>query len=201
MLKYAAGSGPAAVMDTNTMLDYASRLDNDASRKNLLLRMNQSLVNPNVKHNQWDDGEERRLVLAMKVYRDADKKALNMAADHFPNRSARSVTDKWKRSLDPEYSSRPFTPQEDEELLNAMRRHGNAIGWKELSEKYFSGRHPHRLMNRWVEIAPDDDILTRSSRQLSSSSYLARNKAVGLSTDDFVVALSRRKRNATDFQR
>ena len=79
-------------------------------------RINNSLLNPKLKHDSWSPEEERRLGIAMKIYSDQPKSALYLAGTHIHGRAGGSVADKWSRSLNPEFSARPFTREEDQQL-------------------------------------------------------------------------------------
>jgi len=105
-----------------------------------------------------------------------------MASTHF-SRALKSVTDKWNRALSPAYSARPFSDQEDEALMTILREHPK-IGWKDLCDRFFPDRHPHRLMNRWAELASDTDILKREGTTFVTTRS-KRNS--NLSSDDYVV--------------
>lgn len=70
LLKIVAAAGPQYVLNTAVAADLAARFFPDRSAKQVLSRLNGSLVNPNNARDVWLDEEERRLVLCMKVYRD-----------------------------------------------------------------------------------------------------------------------------------
>lgn len=70
LLKIVAAAGPQFVLNTGIAADLAARFFPDRSPKQVLSRLNGSLVNPNFAREVWSDEEERRLVLLMKVYRD-----------------------------------------------------------------------------------------------------------------------------------
>ena len=70
LLKIVAAAGPQFVLNTGVAADLAARFFPDRSPKQVLSRLNGSLVNPNFAREVWSDEEERRLVLLMKVYRD-----------------------------------------------------------------------------------------------------------------------------------
>ena len=70
LLKTVAAMGPQWVLNLGSAADLAARFFPERSPKQVLARMNASLVNPNNAREVWSDEEERRLVLCMKVYRD-----------------------------------------------------------------------------------------------------------------------------------
>ena len=215
LFTYVAALGPQVVLDGTEMARLrSSAVFRDKSKAQLFLRINQSLLNPNLKHDAWNEEEERRLALCMKIYSDQQtdnltssgtSKALYFAGTHIAGRSGTSVNDKWNRSLNPAFSARPFTKEEDQALLHVMRQHVN-FGWVEIARQFFPDRHPHRLMNRWSEIATDDDIVNRCAPSLllpssaTKSSRLnvggteATNDDTNLTANDLVVQVRKRKR-------
>lgn len=97
------------------------------------------------------------------------------------------MAEKWDRSLNPEYSTNPFTALEDRTLLEAVRQSPDA-GWTEIS-RLFPSRHARTLANRWNELASPEDLLRKYGNVIKQEG--ARRGVVGreglLSSDDFVV--------------
>jgi hypothetical protein len=165
----------------------------DKTRSQLLHRIHHSLINPKLSSDPWTADEERKLVVCLKMYHDyfcgpsslsesattsgsglvvlpstaaaAVSKALNAIAEHHlgNRRSPKSVTDKWKKSLDPGHSSLPFTEQEDAHLVSVAAAFP-AMGWAELCRLHFPSRHPERVAKRWAEVATNEQILEREGR-------------------------------------
>jgi hypothetical protein len=195
LLMYVAAAGPQFVVDGDAMVHFAPRLLPDRSRKQILARVNQCILNPNLRRDAWSGEEERRLVICMKVYCDTPNDLYRVAA-HLPHRANKSVAEKWQRSLNPEHSSRPFTKQEDQALVAAA--HANPEqGWTELTRRYFPDRHPQRIAARWVEHASDQDIIARSGRSIVNK-RAKRGLAVNddedarLNLDDCVVQVQKK---------
>ena len=201
LFKYIAALGPQLVIDGNECGHLRSGLFREKSKSHTFNRINQTLLNPNLKHDGWNNEEERRLALCMKIYSDQTEKALYLAGTHFEARAGLSVSEKWNRSLNPEYSVRPFSKEEDQFLLKVMRQHKD-YGWVEIARQFFPERHPHRLMNRWSEIATDEDIVLRCGESLvqhvaatavaASTSRIPNQRTI--TADDLVVQVRKRKR-------
>lgn len=196
LLQYMAASGPQFVVDGDAMVHLAARLLPGRSRKQILARVNQSILNPNLHRDAWSEEEERRLAICMKVYCDTPND-LYRAAAHLPHRANKSVVEKWARSLNPEHSSRPFTKQEDEALVEAARANPEQ-GWTELARRNFPDRHPQRIAARWSEHASDQDILARSGESIvkkRAKRSLAGNadEDARLNLDDFIVLQVQKK--------
>ncbi|GKY94335.1 hypothetical protein MPSEU_000399400 [Mayamaea pseudoterrestris] len=201
LLKYLAAAGPQCVVDGTMVRDFATILSG-VPKSHLLARINSSLLNPNLKHEAWSDEEERRLCILMKVYsrggaheseEGSSASPLFLTSTHFPNRSTKAVSDKWNRSLDPAYSSRPFTPQEDAKLLRLVREYPD-LGWTRLSHEHFNSRHGQRLAHRWTELADHDAIVAQSKLVQSRRHHSPQDAAATLTERDFVVHVKQNKR-------
>jgi hypothetical protein len=195
LLQYVAAAGPQFVIDGDAMVHLAARLLPGRSRKQILARVNQSILNPNLHRDAWSDEEERRLTICMKVYSNTPND-LYRAAAHLPHRANKSVVEKWQRSLNPEHSSRPFTKQEDRAFLAAARANPEQ-GWTELARRHCPDRHPQRLAARWSELASDQDILARSGesivKQRAKRSFgVNADEDARLNLDDFVVQVQKK---------
>jgi hypothetical protein len=207
LLTYVSAGGPQFVLDKNTVQRIISDVLPHKTRNQIFTRINQTLLNPKLKHDAWTHDEERRLAILMKMYRDTPDD-IYRASTHF-DRAASMVLTKWNRTLNPgacvralrerikrsphthnlknqisfipsAYSTLPFTSQEDKEILDAVR--GNyAVPLQELSETLFPNRHPYRLYHRFIELASDQDILQRDADTLD------KRKTTGtLTSDDYV---------------
>jgi Myb-like DNA-binding domain len=181
LLKYVAAMGPQALVDGHGMNHLLIRLLPNKTKSQILNRINHSLLNPTLRHDAWSGDEERLLTVCMKMYSDTttnnndaaadpkiiEKQALYLAGTHLPHRATASVLHKWHRTLNPDYDTGPFTKAEDAKLLQVLRTSTETtatphqLGWKELAQRHFPNRHSHRLMNRWSEIASNDDIIAR----------------------------------------
>jgi hypothetical protein len=90
--------------------------------------------------------------------------------------------------LNPEYSAKPYTPAEDQILLEAVRQSPD-IGWTELSQLFTPPRNPRSLFHHFNKIASEEDLLLKYGAAMKKEG--ARNGLVKsnglLSSDDFVV--------------
>jgi hypothetical protein len=196
LFKFLAATGPQAVVDSKNLLiqsTICAQILPRKSKRQIFYRSNLSLLNPNMQRNDWSDYEERRLPICMKVYHSVhpqDLYQMYCASTHCHGRSTKSVVDKWNRSINPAYSTKPFTTEEDEALLRVMRsvlenntgtEAGDTqvqlqhIGWVQLSQGYFPQRHPQRLQSRWSELATDQDIINLERARLCVAKAGDRN--------------------------
>eukprot|EP00977_Amphora_coffeiformis_P013891 scaffold3782_cov170-Amphora_coffeaeformis.AAC.10 len=167
LLKFVAAMGPQFVLNGANVAFLVARFLPNKTKNQLFARLNHLLLNPKLVNEAWAEGDERKLALCMKVYSEAEskKQCLYQAGSHLPWRAPSSISDKWERSLNPAFSVEPFSKKEDQDLMTVMRANPG-MGWKEISVKYFPRRHPHRILNRWSEIARDEDILDRYGAEL-----------------------------------
>ena len=198
MLKYAAAHGPQMILGPEFCASVVANFLPNKTRSKLMTRMHNSLLNPKFVNEAWGEEDERKLALFMKAYsRDDDKPARTfLLARSIPWRSMASINEKWERSLNPASSAEPFSKQEDQELLDVMRAHPS-LGWSDLSSQFFPRRHPHRLMNRWSEIAKDQDILERFGDKLldQAAGGPSGRKRGSMDTTEYVVKVKKAKRS------
>lgn len=195
MLKYTAAMGPQVLIDGAFVSDLAARFLPDKTPKQIFARINHSLVNPNLKNEAWVEDDERKLALCMKVYSESPSSAVYLASGHLPWRSPMTVMSKWERSLNPAFSTGPFSKTEDQELLKVMRQNPK-MGFKEIATMFFPHRHPQRLMNRWSEMATDKDILDRCGDQLVKEGQGAGEGNRGeLDASEYVVQVKKVRRS------
>lgn len=155
LLKYVAAMGPQLVLDGSQVAYMAANIAPDKPRSKIFKRLNTSLLNPKLKHDAWSDEEERKLAIVMKMYKSSPGNDLHQLVYHLPGRSMKSVVDKWHRTLNPVYSTIPFTAAEDEALLQAARQEesrGRGIQWVNFAHEKFPKRHPQRLQRRYLNL-------------------------------------------------
>ena len=214
LFAYLAAMGPQFVWDMESANHVAGRLFATTTtgqgvglpknNKHLLVRANQSLLNPQLQSEFWSTDDERRLVLCMKIYstmnEEVDKnlsrgdqndveenivkeksRALNhIARVHFPHRGAAGVVAKWNKRMDPARCWKPFTMEDDEAILKAVREfasskaayaepegesssHLASIPDKQTLLQFLEDKFPswdkHRVYRHWMRNASDDELL------------------------------------------
>jgi len=198
LLTYIAANGPQFLLDMDAVTEMSRNFFPDKSAKQILLRASQTMVNVKFRQGAWTTREERKLVLAQKIYR---KDSVRLSVQ-FPTRSPRSVREKWNRTLDPAYNkARPFSKQEDQRLVQVVRDELNTpqlktnyistsgISWFEIAREHFPDRRPEQIQMRWMyELASNDDLLRKMKVDL-----LAQNKLHGKNKDDFVLKVAKKK--------
>ena len=193
LLTYIAAMGPQFILDMNAAAEMSRKFFPDKTAKQITLRCNQTMVNPKLQQAMWTVYEERKLVLAQKVYRDDSQRV----PSQFPQRSARSVREKWNRTLDPAFNkARPFSKQEDKLLRRVIKTkledttNVSGISWFEVAKANFPDRRPEQLQQRWTyELASNDDLLHKMKVDL-----LAQQQVHGQTQDDFVLKVAKKPR-------
>jgi hypothetical protein len=201
LLKYLAAMGPQFVLDQGGAGHIASRLLPDKTAKHVLGRANVSLLNPNLDREYWTEPEEKKLTLCMKIYQNAEPSALNKASHHFPNRSGPTVASKWNRSLNPDFTWRPLTDEEDLRILEVVRDSGDQ-GFAEITRNHFPNRYPQQIYDRWVETASEEDIVKKFGTKVLArgvkKGLVKREEGALLSPEDFVVQVKKKTKLSSE---
>lgn len=197
LLKFVAAMGPQLVINSECASFLAARHLSDKTKREIKQRLNATLLNPKFVCEAWNEVDERKLALCMKVYSESDPKhALFLSTGHIPTRSRTISALKWDRNLDPSFSAAPFSKREDQELLQKLRENPG-MGWTEFQQNFFPHRHHHRLSNRFSELAEDQDILDRYGDKVlkrSSDGDCGQMESVSSVGADFVVKVKKRTR-------
>jgi hypothetical protein len=198
LFKFVCAMGPQFVMTTAALAEMSIRLFPDKFDRKIATRVNQSLLNPKLRHEFWSMSDQRKLVLAQKVYRDQTMRP----PSHFPHRSAYSVRDKWNRSLDPAFiRHKPFSKKEDQLLRKVARsylsqlqpdalvdkngngRHSAVIPWTKVAREHFPDRRPEQLCERWNRnLASDSDLLTGVKARLLQKQAVVTSTTLPVAT-------------------
>ncbi|CAJ1951330.1 unnamed protein product [Cylindrotheca closterium] len=107
ILNYVALHGPQFVWDLPSIAHCSALVGGGKfSHRQLRIRANLTQLNPNYNKSTetlkqfWHKDEERKLVIAMKVYKN-QANPIQMASTHFPNRPTPYIAKKWERTLKP----------------------------------------------------------------------------------------------------
>ncbi len=107
LLKYLAVQGPQYLLQGDCAVQTCRNLFPDRSTKQLILRAQSSLINPNYVQSSWGTNEKRKLALLVRAYSNEPNPINSVSrAVHFPHRASRSVAEKWINTLNPEMHHR-----------------------------------------------------------------------------------------------
>lgn len=96
------------------------------------------------KMGKWTENEDSLLKeLVLRIGKNWSK-----IADSFPNRTAAQISSRWEKCLDPNLHKGPFTPEEDEKIIQYVKENGPK-DWRPLSE-LLGVRSPKQCRERWV---------------------------------------------------
>ena len=180
LIKYVAAQGSQYLLQGDPIVQLCKNLFPLRDAASVALRANATLVNPNYVDETWDADEKRKLALLMRVY-SVEQRPLDLVSRtvHFPNRSAKSVAEKWVKELDPALSHRPFAPDEDEILQEDSGQ------WSSIDKK-FPNRTRNDLKRRWTELADEHTVATHCEDRMISK-VVGRRGGVSLSSQDLCV--------------
>ena len=188
LLKYFCAGGPQQAVDKTSVARFLLTTRVNKSRKQVLQRINTTLLNPKLKRGGWSIDAERRLAILMKMHQGDVFKV----STHFSDRSRKVVTDKWERTLTPDYDYRPFSTEEDKAILDITQAPENKQSCLlELAREHFPDRHPQRIKSRWYELVKNDDAIV----QRESASNKRKKSAQLFNPDQFVVQITKKKKS------
>lgn len=107
------------------------------------------------------------------------------------------MAEKWNRSLNPEFTTRSFTPEEDQALLDAVRSN---TPWSDIARQ-FHRFQIQRLYRRWEFLATDDELAQYAKDALKRKEG-AKRGLVGsgedalLDPEDFVLQVKKKRKQA-----
>mmetsp|Transcript_98084 Transcript_98084/g.280692 ORF Transcript_98084/g.280692 Transcript_98084/m.280692 type:complete len:842 (-) Transcript_98084:241-2766(-) len=149
----------------------ASKLGSHHSAVQCMCRW-KNVLSPDVRKGPWSAAEDeivRELVLKATV----EKVKWREVAAHLPGRLGKQCRERWYNQLDPAINTGPWKQDEDQQLLEAQRRHGNR--WNKIA-KLLAGRTENAVKNRfnsatfrrWKDAI--DGLVSKCSESASSSS-------------------------------
>lgn len=197
VFKYCAAHGSQAVIDKNLTFPFAQKFIPDANFKQVAVRANHSLLNPNYLNGKWSEEEERLMAMSMKVFSENDEYVSAKAGCMLPQRSVKMVTEKWSRGMNPCFNTQPYSESEDKALAQAVKKRKGIIDdWSDVAKK-FPTRNPISLMKRFLQIGDEEDIaklhghqvMQRNLRSIGRGVNLGKSseEGEGLTSSDFAV--------------
>ncbi|KAG1695541.1 snRNA-activating protein complex subunit 4 [Nymphon striatum] len=115
------------------------------TRNRLYIRWDRTL-NPNRTHGRWAQCDDLTLAAAVKMY----GKKWKSISKFLKTRSSQQCRDRYVRSVDPDLKFESWTVDEDDRLIRVVQTNGEK-SWKMMC-KYFPGRKPHQLRQRYFQI-------------------------------------------------
>ncbi|KAG7091106.1 hypothetical protein E1B28_010161 [Marasmius oreades] len=94
----------------------------------------------------WSSEEDRLLIQAVQTYGSK----WSLVAGVVKTRSSTQCARRWSDTLDPRIDKSPWTPEQDQLLLQAVAKHGRT--WANIAKMYFRGRTGLALKNRYTVI-------------------------------------------------
>ncbi|THC87410.1 hypothetical protein EYZ11_013144 [Aspergillus tanneri] len=91
----------------------------------------------------WTEAEDERLIKAIKQHGTKWAIAASVVGSRLPDQCSK----RWSHAINPEIDHSPWTPQEDELLLQGVTKHGHF--WQQLVSLYFPRRTSLSAKNRY----------------------------------------------------
>ena len=179
-------------LSQDTLTQICKNIFPQRNTKQLTLRAQSTLINPNYIHADWDADEKRKLALLMRVYSNGVTPVNSCSRTaHYPNRAPKGVAEKWIKTLDPALSHRPLTAQETEGLISSGQ-------WSPSVAKKFPNRSCDNLKKRWTELADKKSVAAHCANTLIGKKLgkrvkrepaggSAKNEEEELGPDDFMI--------------
>lgn len=197
LFKFCAAHGSQAVIDKNLSFPFSQKFIPDANHKQVAVRANHSILNPNYLNGKWSEEEERLIAMSMKVFSESDEYVSAKASCMVPQRAAKMVSEKWSRGMNPCYNTQPYSKSEDKALVQAIKKRKGIIDdWSDVAKR-FPTRNPISLMKRFLQIGDEEDIAKLHGHQVMQRNLRSIGRGVklgqsseegeGLSSSDFAV--------------
>lgn len=129
----------------------------------------QKVLNPKLVKGPWTAEEDETIRRLVHTY---GAKRWSKIAEHLPGRIGKQCRERWFNHLDPEIKREPWTGEEDAQLIELHRKHGNQ--WAAIS-KELRGRTDNAIKNHW------NSTLKRRTEELVRQGYdpVAYYRAIG----------------------
>lgn len=103
----------------------------------------EKVINPDLIKGSWTPEEDETIIKFVNQY---GVKNWTKLAELLPGRIGKQCRERWRNHLNPEVNTSPFTPEEDELLIELHAKMGNQ--WVKISE-IMKGRSDNAVKNRW----------------------------------------------------
>ena len=100
-------------------------------------------VNPKLVKGPFTQTEDEKIVEHVLKF---GPKKWSLLVKKMPERSAKQCRERWMNSLNPHINKKPWTEQEDQLIVQLVRKYGNK--WALIS-KFLPGRSDNSIKNRW----------------------------------------------------
>lgn len=111
-------------------------------------------INPQIKRGRWTSDEDELLRQAVKPFIQSGATRINWSTVKLtvPGRTDVQCRERWVNILDPSISAAPFTPAEDQKLLEMVELYGTG-NWSKISQELGKTRTDNQLWRRWKQIS------------------------------------------------
>ena len=134
----------------------------------------QKVLNPKLVKGPWTEEEDNTIRRLVHYY---GAKRWSKIAEHLPGRIGKQCRERWFNHLNPDIKREPWTGEEDAQLIELHRKHGNQ--WASIS-KELHGRTDNSIKNHW------NSTLKRRKDELERHGYdpVSYYRAIGSDIPD-----------------
>lgn len=134
-------------------------------------------INPEIKRGRWSTEEDELLKKAVSPFIESGASKINWSTVKLtvPGRTDVQCRERWVNILDPSISAAPFTPAEDQKLLEMVEIHGNG-NWSKISQEFGRARTDNQLWRRWKQISKKKRGKPSSAAKTSAKKPIKKRK-------------------------
>jgi hypothetical protein len=109
-------------------------------------------INPQIKRGRWSQDEDKKLKEAIEPFLNESRINWSVVKQSVLGRTDVQCRERWVNVLDPSINATPFSPEEDEKLLNLVESFGSG-SWARISIEMGHSRTDNQCWRRWKKIS------------------------------------------------
>ena len=126
---------------TSNWVELAQKFENKTAQQ--LSERYEKVLNPSLIKGSWTREEDQTIIEFVRTHGTKSWAKLSLI---LPGRIGKQCRERWKNHLDPDVNRDPWTPEEDQTLIQLHSQIGNQ--WVKIAE-HLPGRSDNSIKNRW----------------------------------------------------
>lgn len=123
------------------------------------------VINPNLRKGSWTAEEDKTILDYVNIH---GAKNWTKLSKLLHGRIGKQCRERYKNHLDPSINHSPFTPEEDEKIIELQSRYGNK--WVRISNE-IGNRSDNAIKNRWNSTLRHRNIINRNTDRVSTINH------------------------------